>query len=379
MVKLSKTFKYVIRKARSPFVRLKLYIKKKMSWLGVPIILPYMGFGNGRDVFISGSVIEDRSLSRPVEGQGWRSNLMATVRRYAGDEFAGVQVQVEFGGRKLSVETDEDGMFRCRFRFDENELPRERWQKARFRLLDEIVPGQPAMPVSGDVLVVCNRPEQIILSDVDDTFLVSHSTKFFRKIRLLLFRNALTRLPFPGVAAFYKALVRGKEKDGFNPIFFVSSSEWNLYDLLIEFCNHRGIPRGPFLLKKMRTSVLDFLKSGGGHHEHKLEKFRYLFEMFKDSEFILIGDSGQKDPEIFLTIAKEFPGRIRAIYIRCIGSEKKLKRTRSLSEEARSMNVDMILAENTEAAARHAVEKGYIDRGSLPGIISEKKEDLRKG
>ena len=126
----------------------------------------------------------------------------------------------------------------------------------------------------GDVLMVSRKHEFVIVSDVDDTLLVSHSTQFVKKMRLMLFKNAITRLPFPGVTDFYKALQNGMDESTFNPIFYVSSSERNLYDLLIDFLAYRNIPKGPFLLRNMQTSLLKLIKAGGGNHQHKLESIR---------------------------------------------------------------------------------------------------------
>ena len=67
--------------------------------------------------------------------------------------------------------------------------------------------------------------------------------------KLTLLHNAHTRLPFEGVAGFYQALQRGRDGEAYNPVFYVSNSPWNLYDLLEDFLDVHGIPRGPLLLR----------------------------------------------------------------------------------------------------------------------------------
>ena len=71
-----------------------------------------------------------------------------------------------------------------------------------------------------------------VISDIDDTVLVSHVTSPFKMALVSLFGNAHTRSPFPGVAEFYQALQGGVGGAEQNPIFYVSSSPWNFYDLL---------------------------------------------------------------------------------------------------------------------------------------------------
>ncbi|MFW5890492.1 MAG: hypothetical protein ACOCTO_03740, partial [Marinilabiliaceae bacterium] len=59
---ITKTFRYILRKAGSPFRKGRLWLKKRLGWLGVPTIEPYMGFSNGRDVYLTGTVMEDKGL-----------------------------------------------------------------------------------------------------------------------------------------------------------------------------------------------------------------------------------------------------------------------------------------------------------------------------
>jgi phosphatidate phosphatase APP1 len=79
--------------------------------------------------------------------------------------------------------------------------------------------------------------------------LQSSVTNFLKMARMVLLGNAHTRLPFEGVAAFYRALQRGASGGEFNPIFYVSNSPWNLYDLLEDFMDVHGVPAGPLFLR----------------------------------------------------------------------------------------------------------------------------------
>jgi phosphatidate phosphatase APP1 len=215
-----------------------------------------------------------------------------------------------------------------------------------------------------------------VVSDIDDTVMVSHSTDALKKLRLMLFKNARTRVPFEGVAAFYRALRKGRNgQKNFSPVFYVSSSEWNLYDLLVDFFDFRNIPRGPLLLRELEHSIFHFWKWGKGNHDHKLEKIRFLFSFFEDMNFVLIGDSGQHDPEIYLQVVREWPRRVKAVYIRCIGKSKKNHRTIRIAREMNQLNVPLLLIGNTGEAASHALMNGYIDASSMPDIARQLEED----
>ena len=94
----------------------------------------------------------------------------------------------------------------------------------------------------------------------------------------------------------------------------MSSSPWNLYDLLVDFLDLNGIPAGPLMLRDFGLRYEP--TAGSGHLGHKLKEMRQILQAYPQLQFILIGDSGQEDPEIYREVVKEFPGRILAIYIR---------------------------------------------------------------
>jgi phosphatidate phosphatase APP1 len=373
---ITKTFRHILHRAKSPFRRIRLWIKKRLGWLGVPTIEPYMGFSNGCDVYITGNVMEDKGLDKPRPGQNLRVNMLAMFKRYVSDEISGVRIKVTFRGQSDVVETDELGLFHCFFKLRDNLTPGLYFENVYYELLDEVVVNQGEIKATGRVLVVSGKAPLGVISDIDDTIMVSHSTDTLKKLKLMLFKNAHTRVPFEGVAAFYRALQKGRAgQEGPKPVFYVSSSEWNLYDLLVDFFEFRGIPAGPLLLQELEHSIFHFWKSGNGNHEHKQEKIRFLFSFFPNLDFVLIGDSGQRDPDIYLQAAIEHPGRVKAVYIRCIGKAYKNKQSMEIAAEMKKRNIPMLLIDNTEEAALHALRNGYIDASSMPDITSQLKED----
>lgn len=376
MTLLSSTFRYILRKAKSPYKRASLLLKKRLGWLGVPIIKPYMGFCNGEEAYLSGSVMEDKGLEKPKPGQSLRANMLAMIKRYISDEIAGVRVKITFLDQTKVVETNELGIFHCHLKIDTLRTDHPSFETAHYVLLDEVVESQGRVVAEERVLMVSGGPPFGIVSDIDDTIMVSHSTNTAKKLKLMLFKNAHTRVPFEGVAAFYRALQKGgAHQQGPNPLFYVSSSEWNLYDLLADFMAFRNIPAGPFMLQELEHSIFHFWKSGGGTHEHKLKKILFLLSFFKDLNFILIGDSGQRDPQLYLKAARQAPGRIKAVYIRCIGKAHKNRHVLEIAQEMKAMNIPMLLINNTEEAARHALRQGFIEAFSMPDITRQVTKD----
>src|SRR5690606_1782685 len=114
------------------------------------------------------------------------------------------------------------------------------------------------------------------ISDIGDTILISHATQIGRKFWLSVSKNAYTRRPFPGVSELYDIL----SNSGANPVFYVSSSDWGLADLIQDFLKYRKIPQGPLLLKDLHINLRNVWKSGGGSHQHKEEKITLLLKLY---------------------------------------------------------------------------------------------------
>lgn len=369
-----KPIKKIFKKVSNPFKKFSLYVKQKLGWLQKPIILPFYGFGNKDILLVRGRVMEDNGLAKAAGKNSILHNIWAMIKRFVSDEIPCVKVKATFKGIEKIAETGEDGMYAFKFDISHLNGNLNGWEEIEYELLDEVIEDQGTITAKGFVMFPPHNSKYGIISDIDDTFLVSHSTNSYKKLRLMLLKNARTRMPFKGVAAFYRALHCDEDKNSFNPIFYVSSSEWNLYDLLVDFIKSQKIPQGPFLLKNLKTSFFQLFTSGGGSHLHKLEKIRTIMHTFFDMNFILIGDSGQHDAEIYKTVTEEFPGRVLAIYIRDVRKSRHTA-VSAIAAELAEKNIEMLLVKDTEEAAIHAIKKGYIDKKELPEIHEEKLQE----
>lgn len=368
-----KVLRKILKPIKAPFKWLRLYLKQKMGWLGIPVILPFQSYGNQDRAFIKGMLMENKGIARPKPGHSIWMNLLATIKRFSGEGIPAAEIEVMFGDQRKKTITDEYGVFTLEF--SGFKKPGNKTElKYEAVLLDKLVEKQPHVKAEGHVLFPGKNSRTLVVSDIDDTVIVSHASKTIRKLRLLLFRNALTRVAFPGASAFYEALRKGSG-DEKNPFFYVSSSEWNLYDMLQDFLMYNDFPAGVLLLRTLKVKGLKMAFSGKGKHEHKIEKIEHLLKIFPDSDFILIGDSGQKDPEIYYRIMKKYPERICAAYIRHIRSGFQEKRFLELSNDLKRIGKDMLLVGSTIEAAEHAVLHGYIRKSEIQNIVDEKSRE----
>lgn len=360
---------------------------------GLPpvLIMPYRGVGNEREVFLKGRVLVDRRLELATDRDTVWRNLLAMYKRFNSREVPNVRVQARFGQQQQIVTTDAEGYFEARFSLEDHLPPWRVWYPMELELLDEVSPGQGAVRATGEVQVAHIESKFGIISDLDDTVLVTGATNVLKMARLTFLNNARTRLPFAGVAAFYRALQRGAD-GATHPLYYVSSSPWNLYDLLLDFCRVHGVPEGPLLLRDYGIDApedsvrhdasaeqveehLNAERRAGGHLDHKLAQIKLVMSMTDPLPFILIGDSGQKDPEIYEEVVRRYPGRVLAVYIRDVTNAARDQEVYATAQRVREQGVDMLLVQDTVDAAHHAYQQGFLHAESLEDIGLDAKLD----
>jgi phosphatidate phosphatase APP1 len=112
----------------------------------------------------------------------------------------------------------------------------------------------------------------------------------------------------------------------------------------------------------------------GSHDEHKLAQVERIFEIISGIPFILIGDSGQHDAEIYRQVIKDFPGRVKMVYIRDVHPLSHGK-VIEIAEEVKKSGVEMMLVKDTVEAARHAASQGWIVESDIWEVAEEKREE----
>ena len=147
-----------------------------------------------------------------------------------------------------------------------------------------------------------------VISDIDDTIKISNVTDHKRLLDNSLLNDFEA---VPGMSALYQRL----DEQGV-AIHYVSSSPWQLYDPLNEFISSAGFPWATLNLKDFRfrdETLLNLFKKGT---ETKPAQIEPILQQHAERQFILIGDSGEQDPEVYADIARRYPARIQRILIR---------------------------------------------------------------
>jgi phosphatidate phosphatase APP1 len=336
-------------------------------------ILAHRGFGNGTRAYVYGRALELRKVSVSTDSDSTLRNLLNTYRRADADPLPFARISIECAGRSTPCTADDEGFFTACI-----DLPLAsedgEWNDYEVSLIAPLRPGVERVTGKGEILVPPATARFGIISDIDDTVIQSRVSNFIQAARTVMLGNARTRLPFPGVAAFYRALRKGASGDEKNPIYYVSSSPWNIYDVIAEFMDIQKIPRGPLILRDWDISWNALMASR--HADHKSAAIRNIVQLHPEMQFILIGDSSQQDPEIYRRIVAEFPNRVKAIYIRDVTlSAERSASVKKLADEVLAAGSTLVLVEHTLDAAKHAAAQGWIDAAALPEIGEEKRAD----
>jgi phosphatidate phosphatase APP1 len=344
-------------------------LKERSGGFGPLEALAYRGHGNAEVAVLRGRILEERGRLRSRPADTIVDNLLAAYRRFETDEVPGARVIVRARGIEHETVTDAEGHFLARVGGGAPAPSANGWEPAEL-----IVPAEPARGIRETVSnalfrVPASSARFGVISDVDDTVVRTGATSLLATARNTLLHNARTRLPFPGVAALYRALEAGAGGAEANPIFYVSSSPWNLYDLLVEFADLQDLPPGPFFLQDVGIDTATI--GVAAHHTHKLAMIEEILALHQRLPFVLSGDSGQKDPEIYREVVARHPGRVLAIYIRDVGVDARDRVVVELADRLRTNEVDMVLVRDSLEAAEHAAEHGLIARSRLGDVAAD--------
>lgn len=269
-------------------------------------IEPYAGYGAPGWVRIMGRVVlappsYSDAPAHPDDvprGRGWRNLVTFQVE--------GVVVEARVGPTSFRMTSDRGGY------------------------LDAVVPLDPPLDVPlgwqdvelvsararfvAPVLIIGPNATAGIISDIDDTVMITSVPWPLLAIWNTFFVHETTRQPVPGMAELFSSLLRDNPAA---PVMYLSTGAWNAASPIRRFLRRFGYPAGPLLLTDWGPTTTGWFRSGA---DHKRAVLRRLTEEFPHVRWVLVGDDGQRDPEVYAEFAGELPDRVRAVAIRQLSS-----------------------------------------------------------
>jgi phosphatidate phosphatase APP1 len=259
-----------------------------------PRVIAYTGYGGQGWVRVLARVL----LSPPGVGdrddagtRGWRHFVSAKL--------GGVPVTVEVGGRRHVVESGRGGYVDAVL---DAELP-PGWTVAKLCVAE-------ADQAEAPVRIVGPEERLGVVSDIDDTVLVTALPRPLLAFWNTFVRPEESRRPVPGMADLFQAL-RRHHPDAV--VFYLSTGAWNLAPALSRFLQRRGFPAGPLLMTDWGPTPEGWFRSG---QDHKRSTLRRLVDELPQLRWVLVGDDGQHDPQLYDEIAWARPAEVRLVAIR---------------------------------------------------------------
>lgn len=346
--------KDLIVKMERGYDKLKYRFKNKFNLFGEVILFPYRGFGNENEAFLRGRVLEKEEIihGNKVVPNTLYNNLKKTWKRYGSDEIPGVGVKGILNGVQANSISDNEGYFDLHFKeLDATDL-KDGWYDVDLEITSMPFDLDYESNATGEILISKQQNSFGIISDIDDTII---HTDIINKMKMILNTiryDSENRVAFDGVPELYRKL----SNDFQNPLLFVSGSSYNLYEMLDTFCKLNGIPKAPYVLRDLGLGPSQWVKESS--HSFKTRNIELILNTYENLSFILIGDSGEQDPEIYLNIHKKYPGRVMAIYIRHVHTDVRKK---EIDEMTKNLAIPFLLMEDSGEAIEHARSQAWIE------------------
>ena len=332
------------------------------------VVHAYRGYGTPREAYLMGRVFRQPRFGAGLPEGTLRRQLADAARRFARFGLHDTTIIARLGSAETTTRTDRDGYFHVLLELAEHPDPDRLWHEVqlvatwRDRRVRE----------AGSVYIPPPQSRLVVISDIDDTVMLTGVANKARMMWRLFVEGAEARVAFPGVAALYRALHSGVGGDEHNPMLYVSRGPWSIYEVLERFFRLHRIPVGPILfLREWGLTLQRPLPRRA--EDHKRDLILAMLRRYDELPFILIGDSGQHDPETYARIVEEHPGRVLAVYIRNVDPDE--AREGEIDELARRTSeagCPLVLASDSLAMARHAASAGWIPADAVADVSQER-------
>jgi phosphatidate phosphatase APP1 len=334
-------------------------------------IQAYRGFGSRNRLFLMGRVFRQPGFGASLREDLLRRDIIDLIRRLLRKPIVGARVRIRYKDTDTVVHTDQHGYFRVDMML--GSMPSDvAWHEMHLSLDN---PVDERASTTGEFFTPMTSAQYGVISDIDDTVVFTGVANTARMMWRLFAQGADRREVFAGVPALYQAFHAGQTPHQGNPLFYVSRAPWSIYEVLAEVFRRNCIPHGPILILRewgmKRGNLLPRRDK-----DHKLDAIRHILGMYPDMRFVLVGDSGQRDPEIYTYILREHPGRILGIYIRDVSNcRQRSASIDRLAREASESGCDLILADDNVAMAEHAAAEGLISKNAVETVRQELGRD----
>lgn len=315
----------------------------------------YHGYGHTHNLVVYGHVFTFKAKTAQIFSTNLFVNIIHLFKLFVVRPAAFAKVRLYFYDQVIYQKAEYDGFFK--FEWEAEKDVSAGWHDVKVEALTD---NDEVFAQGEGKIFVPHITQYAFISDIDDTIMISHSATIGRRLRELFIKNPRTRKTFPSVTHYYQLLAKAHTNIAQpNPFFYVSSSEWNLYDYLVETFRFNTLPEGTFLLNQLKRWK-NLIKTGKTDHEGKLLRVMRIISAFPNQQFIFFGDNSQRDPAIYQAIAAKYPLNVAAVYIRNIRPSK-APETKELLAKIEVQGIKTCLFTHSNEALAHSKSIGLIN------------------
>ncbi len=337
--------------------------KQVTGLLRPTVIQPYRGFVADGVAHTRARVMEQPFFDDVPGGLRIDATLASNLLRWIVLDIAGLEVTVTIGDESVTVNSDENGFVIAKIPVSDIEPG---WHEVHYSANDK---GR-EVTARGRVVLPDPASQVGFITDIDDTILATGMTEGLKAVQRTLLRDAYGRKPVPGTPSLYRGLARGTDSTRPESTFFyVSSGPWNLYDMLAQFLGVRGFPRGPIFLTDWRPGAPTSDEGGKLESSHKHARIRRILDAYPDLTFVLIGDSGEHDAQVYQDFLDSDPDRIRVAFIRDVSAKNPVL---DFDDPAELPDTSaLVVVRDSIQMAKIAQRLGLIDSLTVDEVITE--------
>ncbi len=267
----------------------------------------YGCYGNPRYIVVEGRVFDSRVEQNQTQEDGYLVNIKNKFAQLFNDEKEHEAVTIALDGRDHLVLSDDEGYFEFEFSTSKDHFFHAQSIKVSIN--------------QGETVTNCNAfipssQEQVgVISDFDDTLVISDVADKFSLLGNIFLKNYKQRTLIKSMQEIVNRVI-GKEHRAF---FLITGSPKQLHNSIDHFLDHHNFPKRTIITKKLHGDNSDPLFD---QLEYKFEKVKKLILLYPNIQWVLLGDSGEMDKEVYTQIQKAYPNRVKNIYIRNVDTNR---------------------------------------------------------
>ena len=272
-------------------------------------IVVYHAYGNNHQVIIQGRMEKKKDFKKVTQDDGWFRNLWRRLRQVEGDEIESATINLSINHESFKNKGDDEGYFE--FNIKTKEVLPMGFQKIVLNIDGNKNLHETNAPIIDTTALVG------IISDFDDTIIVSDVT---HKIKLgvnTMFKNYKQRTIVPTMLERFKKILAQNPQGTPSTLFVLSGSPQQLFIPVEEFLDYYHFPKHTLILKKAHGANKDPLTDQFAYKTQKIER---LIKLYPNMKWVMFGDSGEKDYQVYKAIKEKYPKKVKSYFIRDVKS-----------------------------------------------------------